>query len=79
VAVDSAAGVIAGRGTIVVEYFDIDYSRSLPWTQRPQAAALLSALTDPNCGFDAVVIGEYERAFCGNSCCSCYRCSGRCP
>lgn len=38
-------------------------SRRLPWTRRPQAAALLSALADPHRGFDAVVIGEYERAF----------------
>jgi site-specific DNA recombinase len=62
---DSAAGVIAGRGTIVAEYFDLDRSRSLPWPQRPRAAALLAAVADPDRAFDAVIIGEYERAFCG--------------
>jgi site-specific DNA recombinase len=62
---DSAAGVIAGRGTIIAEYFDIGCSRRLPWTPWPQAAALLAALADPGRGFDAVIVGEYERAFCG--------------
>jgi hypothetical protein len=28
--------------------------------------ALLAALADPDRGFDAVVVGEYERAFCGD-------------
>ena len=31
----------------------------------PQAAALVAALADPDRGWDAIVIGEYERAFCG--------------
>jgi hypothetical protein len=35
----------------------------LPWARRPQAAALLAAMADPGRGFDAVVVGEYERAF----------------
>jgi len=30
---------------------------------RPQAAALVAALADPDCGYGPVVIGEYERAF----------------
>ncbi len=29
-------------------------------------ATLLAALADPNRGFDAIVVGEYERAFYGN-------------
>jgi site-specific DNA recombinase len=33
--------------------------------RRPQAAALLAALADPDRRFDAIVIGEYERAFYG--------------
>jgi DNA invertase Pin-like site-specific DNA recombinase len=49
----------------VTEYFDTGYSRSLPWHQRPSAAALLSDAARPDRGFDAVVIGEYERAFAG--------------
>jgi site-specific DNA recombinase len=62
---DSARQTIAGRGRIVVEYFDVGCSRRLPWTERPEAAALLSAITSANCPFDAVVVGEYERAFHG--------------
>jgi site-specific DNA recombinase len=53
-------------GVIVVHFFDIGESRSLPWKRRPQASALLNALADPNRGFDAVVIGEPQRAFYGN-------------
>lgn len=61
-----ALGLTAGRGTIVAEFFDIGYSRRRAWDQRPQAAALLDALADPDCAFDAIVVGEYERAFHGN-------------
>ncbi len=53
-------------GIIVAEYFDIGQSRSLPWSRRPRAAELLAALADPHRGFDAVVIGEPQRAFYGN-------------
>jgi site-specific DNA recombinase len=53
-------------GRIVAEFFDVGLSRSLPWKRRPQAARLLAALRDPNRGFDAVVIGEPQRAFYGN-------------
>jgi DNA invertase Pin-like site-specific DNA recombinase len=47
----------------VTEYFDTGYSRSLPWHQRPSAAKLLRDAARPDRGFDAVVVGEYERAF----------------
>jgi hypothetical protein len=40
--------------------------RALPWARRPQAAALVVQLADPDRGWDAIVIGEYERAFYGN-------------
>ncbi len=63
---DSARQTIAGVGRIVVEYFDVGCSRRLPWTERPKAAALLAAVTSPDRPFDAVVIGEYERAFHGD-------------
>ncbi len=53
-------------GEIVAEYFDIGQSRSLPWKRRPQATRLLDALPDPDRGFDAVVIGEPQRAFYGS-------------
>ncbi|WP_253883101.1 recombinase family protein [Actinomadura rupiterrae] len=53
-------------GKIVAEYFDVDKSRSIPWTRRPHATALLDELRDSARGFDAVVIGEPHRAFYGN-------------
>ncbi|WP_083828278.1 MULTISPECIES: recombinase family protein [Protofrankia] len=53
-------------GEIVVEYFDAGQSRAVPWQRRPKANDLLQSLKDPNRGFDAVVIGEPQRAFYGN-------------
>ena len=47
----------------MAEFFDVGASRNLPWARRPRAAALLAAAGDPDCGFDAVVVGEFERAF----------------
>jgi hypothetical protein len=61
-----ADDLVAGHGTIVAEFFDIGYSRRPPWADRPQAAALLAAFADPGREFDAVVVGEIERAFYGN-------------
>ena len=63
---EQAGVLVAGHGTIVAEFFDSGASRTLPWTRRPQAAALVAALADPDRGWDAVVIGEYERAFYGS-------------
>ncbi|GAA3781692.1 hypothetical protein GCM10022225_82640 [Plantactinospora mayteni] len=60
---DFAEEVIDGRGVIVAEFFDVGFSRQVPWPRRPQAARLLEALADPGRGFDAVVVGEFERAF----------------
>ncbi|MGH8870672.1 MAG: recombinase family protein [Acidimicrobiia bacterium] len=53
-------------GEIVAEFFDVGQSRSLPWSRRPEAAKLLATIGDPDRGFDAVVIGEPQRAFYGN-------------
>jgi len=61
-----AQELAAGYGRITGEYFDAGRSRVLPWARRPQAAALLAAMADPGRGFDAVVVGEYERAFHGS-------------
>ncbi|GAB3678026.1 recombinase family protein [Saccharopolyspora tripterygii] len=60
-----AEATIAGRGVIVEEYFDEGCSRRSSWWKRPAAAALLVAAGRSDCGFDAVIVGEYERAFCG--------------
>jgi site-specific DNA recombinase len=61
-----AQSLVAGYGRITAEYFDAGQSRVLPWARRLQAAALLAAMADPGRGFDAVVVGEYERAFHGS-------------
>ena len=63
---DQAAALVAGHGRIVAEFFDVGQSRTLAWARRPQAAALVAELADPERGWDAIVIGEYERAFCGS-------------
>ena len=54
------------HGEIVAEYFDIAQSRSLPWKRRPEASRLLEDFRNPRRGWDAVVIGEPQRAFYGN-------------
>jgi hypothetical protein len=51
---------------IVAELFDVGESRTVAWARRPRAAALVAALADPGRGWDAIVIGEYERAFYGS-------------
>ena len=63
---EQAGVLVAGHGRIVAEFFDSGHSRSLPWARRPQAAALVAQLADPDRGWDAIVIGEYERAFYGS-------------
>ena len=63
---DCAADVVAGRGRIVVEFFDVGCSRSRPWPRRPRAAKLLAEVASADRGFDAIVVGEYERAFAGD-------------
>ena len=55
---DVAEDLVDGHGRIVVSFFDADRSRRLPWRDRPQAAALLAAIADPDRGFDAVVVGS---------------------
>jgi site-specific DNA recombinase len=63
---DVADDLIDGHGRISAEFFDADRSRRLPWRDRPQAALLLAAIADPGRDFDAIVVGEYERAFYGD-------------
>ena len=38
----------------------------MAWARRPQAAAFVVALADPDRGWNAVVVGEHERAFYGS-------------
>jgi site-specific DNA recombinase len=63
---DQAGALVGGHGRIVAEFFDVGQSRVLPWARRPEAAALVAAMADPDRVFDAIVVGEYERAFYGN-------------
>jgi site-specific DNA recombinase len=63
---DQARALVGGHGRIVAEFFDVGQSRVLPWARRPEAAALVAAMADSDRGFDAIVVGEYERAFYGN-------------
>ncbi|HEU5024098.1 MAG TPA: recombinase family protein [Spirillospora sp.] len=58
-----AEDLVRGHGTIVREFFDVGVSRRVPWPERPKAAELLAAISAPQCPFDAIVVGEYERAF----------------
>ncbi len=61
-----AEALVRGHGRLVAEFFDAGESRTLAWARRPQAAMLVAALADPGRGWDAVVVGEYERAFYGS-------------
>jgi DNA invertase Pin-like site-specific DNA recombinase len=63
---EQAGALVLGHGAVVAEFFDVGESRTVAWTRRPQAAALVAQLADPGRGWDAVVIGEYERAFYGS-------------
>jgi site-specific DNA recombinase len=63
---EAADSLVAGHGVVVVEFFDAGCSRRLPWSARPEAAALLAELHSPERRFDALVVGEYERAFSGD-------------
>lgn len=60
-----ATDLITGHGYIVTEYFDAGVSRRTAWPDRPHAARLLADLPVAGRSFDAVVVGEYERAFQG--------------
>jgi hypothetical protein len=55
---DVADDLVDGNGRILVEFFDADRSRRLPWRNRPQPALLLAAIADPGRDFDAIVVGE---------------------
>jgi site-specific DNA recombinase len=60
---EQAAALVRGHGVIVAEFSGAGQSRTVAWGRRRQAAALVAALADPGRGWDAIVIGEYERAF----------------
>src|SRR5215467_1469450 len=63
---EQAGALVRGHGVIVAEFFDAGQSRTVAWGRRPEAAALVAQLADLGRGWDAIVIGEYERAFYGS-------------
>jgi hypothetical protein len=63
---EQAEALVRGHGVIVAEFFDAGQSRTVAWGRRPEAAALVALLADPGRGWDAIVVGEYERAFYGS-------------
>jgi hypothetical protein len=46
-----AVMLTARYGRIVAEFFDVGESRTLTWARRPQPAALVAALADPDRGW----------------------------
>ena len=63
---EQAGALVRGHGQIVAEFFDAGQSRTVAWGRRPEAARLVAQLADPSRGWDAIVAGEYERAFYGS-------------
>jgi site-specific DNA recombinase len=63
---EQAEALVRGHGVIVAEFFDAGQSRTVAWGRRPEAAALVALLADPGRGWDAIVVGAYERAFYGS-------------
>ncbi len=61
----AAALIDPQGGRIVADYLDVGVSRSLPWSRRPEATRLLADCARMDRGFDAIVIGEPQRAFAG--------------
>ncbi|MGO9661602.1 MAG: recombinase family protein [Acidimicrobiales bacterium] len=60
---EAARALIAGRAEIVAVAHNKDTSRSLPWSQRKEAAAILKQLEDPRRPWTGIVVGEPQRAF----------------
>ena len=61
-----AEALVRGHGRIVARFSDVGESRTVAWGRRPRAAEVIAALADPGRGWDAIAIGEYERAFYGS-------------
>lgn len=58
-----ARRILPPGAEIVEEYFDIGFSRSLPWPRRPETARLLADLKAGTNRWDGMVVGEFARAF----------------
>ena len=55
---EQAGALVRGQGVIVAAFFDVRQTRKLAWACRPQSAALVARLADPDRGWDAIVIGS---------------------
>ncbi|QQQ80155.1 recombinase family protein [Saccharothrix sp. 6-C] len=64
---DVSRRLTGGHGRIVGEYVEVGCSRQVPWHLRPRAAAMLRYIATNAARVDAVVVGEYERAFLDTS------------
>jgi site-specific DNA recombinase len=64
---NQAAALVRGHGRIVAEFFDAGQSRVLPWARRPETAALMAAMADPDRDFDAIVVGNMSGRFTATS------------
>jgi len=65
--VANARNVVEPRGgEVVAEFFDVGFSRSVPWERRPESSRLLAELKRPDRGWSGVVVGEGTRCWYGN-------------
>ena len=63
---EQAGALVRGRGQVVAEFFDAGQSRTVAWGRRPEDRQAGSAAGRSGPGWDAIVVGEYERAFYGS-------------
>lgn len=63
--------VATAGGMIVTVYHDIDVTRELPWSRRPEPSRLLRDAANPGRVRSALVIAEPQRAFSGGQFISC--------
>jgi len=59
---EQGEALVRGHGQVTAAFFDTGQSRAVAWGRRPRSAALVAAIADPDRGWDAIVVGEYERA-----------------
>ena len=63
---EQAGALVRGHGQIVAEFFDVGAEPDGGVGAAPAGRRAGRALADPDRGWDAIVVGEYERAFYGS-------------
>lgn len=58
---EQAEALVRGHGVIVAEFFDAGQSRTVAWGRRPEAAALVALLADPDRGWARSWRGSMSR------------------